>query len=531
MKKEIKFETEARNAVLEGINEISRAVQVTLGAKGKNVIIGNAVPRITKHGVINAPKVTKDGITVAESIEFENPYKAIGASMVKEVAGSTCDETGDGTTTATILFKAIINNGLKHVEAGASPIALREGMNLAATRIVAKMKDMSFPCKTDEEIKSVAIISANNDIALGEKVAEVMIKVGPQGIIDIQNSDTAETTISSTEGMKMDSGYISPYLITDPTNFTSVLENPLIFITDMKIGSLERIIPLMEIARESGRPLFIIGESFEGDVLPGLVSNHLNKKLQSCAIKSPGTGNNKKEILEDLAVLTGGVVFTDEKGLDTHNINIGHLGKCKKIITDQSSTTVIGGEGGEENLEARKSNIRKAIKAAKGDNDKNKLKDRLARLENGVAVIRVGANSDTELSEKKDRIEDSIGATTVAMEEGIVPGGGVALAVAGEFVKANSKDDDVNIGIKIIKEACQAPIRQLAKNCGKDDGVIYNKVIETGLGYNALTDEYEDLVESGVIDPMKVPKVALEKAVSVASQFLTTDVVIVDVKE
>ncbi|HUX56435.1 MAG TPA: chaperonin GroEL [Bacteroidales bacterium] len=518
--REIKFEKEARNLVLEGINEISRAVAVTLGAKGKNVIIGDHTTRITK-----------DGVTVARAINFEDPYKKIGADMIKEVASNTCDATGDGTTTAAILAQAIIYHGLKHVEAGASPISLKRGMDIATKAVVESMQSLSRPCNTKEEIRAVAIISANNDEDLGGKVAEVMSKVGADGVIDIQTSETSETTIDSIEGMKLDSGFISPYLITEPSDFTSRLEKPYLLITDMKITSLEKMIPIMELAKRNSRPLFIIGSEFGGDALTGIVANHVKNNLRMCAIKPPGMGINQKEILEDLAILTGGEVLTDQKGIDIDNINLNLLGSCERIITDKLSAIVVGGDGDKEAVEGRKENIRKSIKAARTEVEKSNIKDRLARMENGVAIIRVGANSETELSEKRDRIEDSVGATTAAMDGGIVPGGGVALALAGYglLVPADA-NDDVRIGMMIIKQACEAPIRQLAKNCGVDSGVVYNKVIETGLGYNALTNKYEDLLATGVIDPLLVPKIALQNAVSVASLFLTTDCIIVDKK-
>lgn len=515
--KEIKFEKEARDLVLEGINEISRAVSVTLGAKGKNVIIGD-----------ESSRVTKDGVSVARAISFEDPYKKIGADLIKEVASNTCDATGDGTTTATILAQSIIQNGLKHVESGVSPIALKKGMELATELVTKEMKKMSLPCKTEEEIKAVAVISANNDEELGSKVAEMMIKVGVQGVIDVQSSGTAETSVSSIEGMKLDSGFVSPYFVTDQSDFTSKLENPLILISDMKILLLEKLIPIMEIAKQKSRPLFIIGAEIGGDALTGIVANHLKQNLRMCAIKPPGHGVNQIQILEDLATLTGGVVLTEQKGIDFANFSMNLLGSCERIITDKGSTIVIGGEGDEEDLKGRIQNIKETLKAAKTDGERNQIKDRIARIENGVAVIKVGANSQSELSEKMDRIEDSIGATTAAMEDGIVAGGGVALAMAGHNISEEHDDPDVKIGIQIIKKACQSPIRQLAKNCGVDDGVVYNKVIENGLGYNALTDKYEDLIKSGVIDPLKVPKVALSNAVSVASLFLTTDAIIVN---
>ena len=502
------------------------AVKVTLGPKGRNVVIEK------KFG---APQITKDGVTVAKEIEFSNAYENIGAQMVKEVASKTGDDAGDGTTTATVLAQSLISVGLKNVAAGANPMDLKRGIDKAVLKVVESIKDQAQNVGDDfKKIEQVARIAANNDSAIGALIAEAMEKVNKEGVITVEAAKGTETYVDVVEGMQFDRGYISPYFITDGEKMAADMDHPYILIHDKKISTMKDLLPILEQSAQTGRPLMIIAEDVDGEALATLVVNRLRGSLKVCAVKAPGFGDRRKEMLEDLAVLTGGVVITEEKGMKLEDTTLEMLGKAEKITVDKEKTTVVAGAGDADAIKTRVNQIKKQIETTTSDYDREKLQERLAKLAGGVAVLYVGASSEVEMKEKKDRVDDALHATRAAVEEGIVPGGGVAyirsIAVLEGLVGEN---DDETTGIEIVKRAIQEPLRQIAFNSGKEGAVIVQKVSEgkADFGYNARTDVYENLYEAGVIDPAKVTRIALENAASIAGMFLTTECVLVDEKE
>ena len=526
MAKEIKFNIEARDLLKKGVDKLADAVKVTLGPKGRNVVIEK------KFG---APQITKDGVTVAKEIEFSNAYENIGAQMVKEVASKTGDDAGDGTTTATVLAQSLISVGLKNVAAGANPMDLKRGIDKAVLKVVESIKDQAQNVGDDfKKIEQVAKIAANNDSAIGALIAEAMEKVNKEGVITVEAAKGTETYVDVVEGMQFDRGYISPYFITDGEKMAADMDHPYILIHDKKISTMKDLLPILEQSAQTGRPLMIIAEDVDGEALATLVVNRLRGSLKVCAVKAPGFGDRRKEMLEDLAVLTGGVVITEEKGMKLEDTTLEMLGKAEKITVDKEKTTVVAGAGDADAIKTRVNQIKKQIETTTSDYDREKLQERLAKLAGGVAVLYVGASSEVEMKEKKDRVDDALHATRAAVEEGIVPGGGVAyirsIAVLEGLVGEN---DDETTGIEIVKRAIQEPLRQIAFNSGKEGAVVVQKVMEgkDDFGYNARTDEYQNLYEAGVIDPAKVTRIALENAASIAGMFLTTECVLVDEKE
>lgn len=526
MAKEIKFEIEARDLLKKGVDKLADAVKVTLGPKGRNVVIEK------KFG---APHITKDGVTVAKEIELSNAYENIGAQMVKEVASKTGDDAGDGTTTATVLAQSLISVGLKNVAAGANPMDLKRGIDKAVAKVVESIQAQAEKVGDDfNKIEQVAKIAANNDSAIGALIAEAMKKVNKEGVITVESSKGTETHVDVVEGMQFDRGYISPYFITDGEKMAADLEHPFILIHDKKISTMRDLLPILEQSAQTGRPLLIVAEDVDGEALATLVVNRLRGSLKVCAVKAPGFGDRRKEMLEDLAILTGGVVITEEKGMKLEDANLEMLGQAEKITVDKEKTTVVAGAGSEDAIKTRVNQIKKQIEVTTSDYDKEKLQERLAKLAGGVAVLYVGAASEVEMKEKKDRVDDALHATRAAVEEGIVPGGGVAyirsIAALEGFTGEN---DDETTGIEIVKRAIQEPMRQIVFNSGKEGAVVVQKVMEGkgDFGYNARTDEYQNLYEAGVIDPAKVTRIALENAASIAGMFLTTECVLVDEKE
>ncbi len=526
MAKEIKFDIEARDLLKKGVDILADSVKVTLGPKGRNVVLDK------KFG---APQVTKDGVTVAKEIELEDPFENMGAQMVKEVASKTADNAGDGTTTASVLAQAIYSVGLKNVTAGANPMDLKRGIDLAVTKVVEKLKEMSETVGDDfKKIEQVASISANNDPAIGELIAEAMKKVKKEGVITVEEAKGIETTVEVVEGMQFDRGYISPYFITDPEKMEAVLENPYILLHDKKISTMKDLLPILEATSQAGRPLLIVAEDVEGEALATLVVNKLRGSLRVAAVKAPGFGDRRKEMLEDIAILTGGTVISEEKGLKLEHATLDMLGQCEKVTIDKENTTIVNGAGDREKIEARVKQIKKQIEVSTSDYDKEKLQERLAKLAGGVAVLYVGAASEVEMKEKKDRVDDALSATRAAIEEGIVPGGGVAYLRASEVLKdLKGENEDQNIGISIVRRALEEPIRTIAENAGVEGSIVVQKVREgkDDFGYNARTDKYENLYEAGVIDPTKVARIALENAASVAGMLLTTECVITEKEE
>ena len=526
MAKEIKFEIEARDLLKSGVDKLANTVKVTLGPKGRNVVIEK------KFG---APQITKDGVTVAKEIDLPNAYENLGAQMVKEVASKTGDDAGDGTTTATVLAQSIIAVGLKNVAAGANPMDLKRGIDKAVSTVVDSIANQAQTIGDDyAKIESVAKISANNDETIGKLIAEAMKKVHKEGVITIEESKGTDTYVDVVEGMQFDRGYISPYFVTDPEKMAAELDNPFILIHDKKISTMKDMLPVLEQTAQTGRPLMIIAEDVDGEALATLVVNRLRGSLKVCAVKAPGFGDRRKEMLEDLAILTGGTVITEEKGMKLEQARLEMLGIAEKITVDKENTTVVNGAGKPEAIKARVGQIKKQIETTTSDYDKEKLQERLAKLSGGVAVIYVGAASEVEMKEKKDRVDDALSATRAAVEEGIVPGGGVAYIRAIEALDAiKGENDDEQTGIEIIKRAIEEPLRQIVENAGKEGAVIVQKIKEGkgDFGYNARTDVYQNLYEAGVIDPAKVTRVALENAASIAGMFLTTEAVIVEEKE
>jgi chaperonin GroEL len=526
MAKEIKFNIDARDRLKSGVDQLANAVKVTLGPKGRNVVLEK------KFG---APLISKDGVTVAKEIELPDAYENLGAQMVKEVASKTGDDAGDGTTTATVLAQSIITVGLKNVAAGANPMDLKRGIDKAVAKVVSNLAEQAQTIGDDyKKIESVAKISANNDETIGALIAEAMQKVHKEGVITIEESKGTDTYVDVVEGMQFDRGYISPYFVTDAEKMAAELENPYILIHDKKISTMKDLLPVLEQTAQAGRPLMIIAEDVDGEALATLVVNRLRGSLKVCAVKAPGFGDRRKEMLEDIAVLSGGSVITEEKGMKLEQTTLDMLGEAEKITVDKENTTIVNGAGASETIAARVSQIKKQIETTTSDYDREKLQERLAKLAGGVAVIYVGAASEVEMKEKKDRVDDALSATRAAVEEGIIPGGGVAyLRAIPALDELKGENDDEQTGIEIIKRAIEEPLRQIVGNAGKEGAVIAQKVREgkDDYGYNARTDKYENLYETGVIDPAKVARVALENAASIAGMLLTTEAVIVEEKE
>jgi len=525
MAKEIKFNIEARDLLKSGVDQLANAVKVTLGPKGRNVIIEK------KFG---APAITKDGVSVAKEIELSEPFANLGAQMVKEVASKTGDDAGDGTTTATVLAQSIISVGLKNVAAGANPMDLKRGIDKAVQAVVANIKSQSKPCNTNEMIENVAKISANNDATIGALIAEAMEKVTTEGVITVEEAKGTETTVETVEGMQFDRGYISPYFITDTEKMLADLESPYILIYDKKVSTMKDLLPVLEQTAQTGKPLLIIAEDVDGEALATLVVNRLRGSLKVAAVKAPGFGDRRKEMLEDIAILTGGVVVSEEKGMKLDGTTLEMLGTAEKVTIDKENTTIVNGAGSHDIIAARVAQIKAQIESTTSDYDKEKLQERLAKLAGGVAVLYVGAASEMEMKEKKDRVDDALSATRAAVEEGIVAGGGVALVRAISALESLVGDnDDEATGIEIIKRAIEEPLRQIVRNAGKEGAVVVNKVREGAgdYGYNARVDKYQQMFEAGIIDPAKVTRVALENAASIAGMFLTTECVLVDEKE
>ncbi|HEU5208771.1 MAG TPA: chaperonin GroEL [Longimicrobiales bacterium] len=524
--KELQFDTDARAALKRGVDQLAQAVKVTLGPKGRNVVIDR------KFG---APTVTKDGVTVAKEVELSDPIENMGAQMVKEVATKTSDLAGDGTTTATVLAQAIFREGLKNVTAGANPMAIKRGIDKAVETVVAELKALSTPTKGKKEIAQVGTISANNDEEIGNLISDAMEKVGKDGVITVEEARGLETTLETVEGMQFDRGYLSPYFVTDPERMEAVLEDAIVLIHDKKISSMKDLLPVLEKVAQMGKPLLIIAEDVEGEALATLVVNKLRGTLRVCAVKAPGFGDRRKAMLQDIAILTGGQVISEEVGFKLENATLNDLGKAKRIVVDKDNTTVVDGAGSADQIKGRIEEIRVAIDKSTSDYDREKLQERLAKLAGGVAVINVGAATETEMKEKKARVEDALHATRAAVEEGIVPGGGVALLrVQPKLDNLKIEDEDEQIGVSIIRRALEEPIRQIAENAGAEGSIIVDKVRNeknANFGYNARTEKYEDLVEAGVIDPTKVTRTALQNAASIASLLLTTECVVVEKPE
>jgi chaperonin GroEL len=523
--KELLFNTDARAKLKKGVDALADAVKVTLGPKGRNVVIDK------KFG---SPTVTKDGVTVAKEVELSDPIENMGAQMVKEVATKTSDLAGDGTTTATVLAQAIFREGLKNVTAGSNPMELKRGIDKAVEALVGALKAMSVPANSTKAITQVGTISANGDAEIGNKIAEAMDKVGKEGVITVEEAKGLETTLETVEGMQFDRGYLSPYFVTDPEAMEVVLESPYILIHDKKISSMKELLPVLEKVAQTGKPLLIIAEDVEGEALATLVVNKLRGTLKVAAVKAPGFGDRRKEMLRDIAILTAGQTVSEEVGFKLENATLNELGQAKRVVIDKDNTTIVDGKGKKDAIQGRVSEIRAAIEKSTSDYDKEKLQERLAKLAGGVAVIHVGAATETEMKEKKARVEDALHATRAAVEEGIVPGGGVAL-IRCQAVLANVKaTGDEKIGVDIIRRAIEEPIRAIAINAGVEGSIVLAKVKESkdkAFGYNAASDEYEDLIKAGVIDPTKVTRTALQNAASIAALMLTTECVVVEKKE
>jgi chaperonin GroEL len=523
--KELHFNVDARAALKRGVDQLAEAVKVTLGPRGRNVVIDK------KFG---APTITKDGVTVAKEIELSDPLENMGAQMVKEVATKTSDIAGDGTTTATVLAQAIFREGLKNVTAGANPMAIKRGIDRAVQAVVDELKKISVPTTGKKEIAQVGAISANNDAEIGNLIAEAFDKVGKDGVITVEEAKGLETNLETVEGMQFDRGYVSPYFVTDPEKMEAVLEDGFILIHDKKVSSMKDLLPVLEKVAQQGKPLLIIAEDVEGEALATLVVNKLRGTLKVCAVKAPGFGDRRKAMLQDIAVLTNGQVISEEVGFKLENAVVTDLGRAKRIVIDKDNTTIIDGSGAEDKIQGRIKEIRVAIDSSTSDYDKEKLQERLAKLSGGVAVINVGAATEAEMKEKKARVEDALHATKAAAEEGIVPGGGVALIRAQRALKGLKLDADEQIGVDIVRRSIEEPIRMIVQNAGGEGSIVVEKVRaskDDAFGYNALTDTYENLVQAGVIDPTKVTRTALQNAASIAGLLLTTEALIVEKKE
>jgi chaperonin GroEL len=526
MSKEIKFNIEARNLLKEGVDQLSDAVRVTLGPKGRNVVLEK------KFG---APQITKDGVTVAKEIELEDAYQNMGAQMVKEVASKTADNAGDGTTTATVLAQSIITVGLKNVAAGANPMDLKRGIDKAVAQVVDSLRSQSQTVGDDlKKIEQVARISANNDEEIGKLIATAMDKVKKEGVITVEEAKGTETKVEVVEGMQFDRGYISAYFVTNADKMEVEMENPYILIHDKKISSMKDLLPVLEETARNGRGLMIIAEDVEGEALATLVVNRLRGSLKVCAVKAPGFGDRRKEMLEDIAILTGGTVISEERGMKLENATMNDLGIADKVTVNKENTTIVNGAGEKDMIQARINQIKQQITTTTSDYDREKLQERLAKLAGGVAVLYIGAASEVEMKEKKDRVDDALHATRAAIEEGIIPGGGVGyIRAIPALEKLKGENDDQNTGIEIVKRAIEEPLRQIVINAGKEGAVVVQKVREgkDDFGYNAQTDKYENLYKTGVIDPAKVARIALENAASIAGMLLTTEAVVVEEKE
>jgi chaperonin GroEL len=523
--KELLFNTDARAKLKRGVDQLAEAVRVTLGPKGRNVVIDK------KFG---SPTVTKDGVTVAKEVELSDPIENMGAQMVKEVATKTSDLAGDGTTTATVLAQAIFREGLKNVTAGANPMELKRGIDRAVEAVVEQLKTLSAPSAGKKEIAQVGTISANNDKEIGNLIAEAMEKVGKDGVITVEEAKGLETTLETVDGMQFDRGYLSPYFVTDPEKMEAVLDDPYILIHDKKISAMKELLPVLEKVAQSGKPMLIIAEDVEGEALATLVVNKLRGTLKVAAVKAPGFGDRRKEMLRDIAVLTSGQVISEELGFKLENATLNDLGRAKRVVVDKDNTTVVDGKGKENDIQGRINEIKAAVEKSTSDYDREKLQERLAKLSGGVAVINVGAATETEMKEKKARVEDALHATRAAVEEGIVPGGGVALIRAQAGLDKIKGTDDEKIGVEIVRRALEEPIRMIAQNAGAEGSIVVGRVKESkekNFGYNAATDAYEDLVKAGVIDPTKVTRTALQNAASIAGLLLTTECVVVEKKE
>ncbi len=522
MSKELLFHENARGSILRGVNALANAVKVTLGPKGRNVVIEKS---------FGAPLITKDGVTVAKEIELENKFENMGAQMVKEVASKTNDDAGDGTTTATVLAQAIYREGAKLVTAGHNPMSLKRGMDKAVEAVVEALKKTAKPIKEKNEIAQVGTISGNNDRVIGDLLAEAMEKVGREGVITIEESKTAETELTVVEGMQFDRGYLSPYFITNSERMEAALEDAYVLVYDKKISSMKDMIGILEAVAKQGKPLVIIAEDVDGEALATLVVNKLRGTLQVCAVKAPGFGDRRKAMLEDIAILTGATVISEDMGNKLETATAQDLGRAKRIVVDKDNTTVIDGAGKKADIASRVKQIKAQIEETTSDYDKEKLKERLAKLAGGVAVIHVGAPTEVEMKEKKARVEDALNATRAAVEEGIVPGGGTALVRASQDLAKLETTDEESHGVKIVKRACEEPIRQISANAGLDGSIVLDRVLSgktNTWGFNALTEEYEDLIKAGVIDPVKVVRSALQNAVSVSSLMLTTETMIAE---
>jgi chaperonin GroEL len=525
MAKQLLFNEEARAALLRGVNIMSHAVKVTLGPKGRNVVIAKSY---------GSPSLTKDGVTVAKEVELKDPAQNMGAQMLKEVAAKTSDIAGDGTTTATVLAQAIFREGLKNVSAGANPMSLKRGIDQAVGAVVEELEHMSKPTKEKNEIAQVATIASNNDKTIGNLIAEAMEKVGKDGVITVEEAKAMETTLEVVEGMQFDRGYLSPYFVTDPVRMECVLEDALVLIYEKKLSVMKDMLPLLEQVARVGKPLLIVAEDLEGEALATLVVNKLRGTLACCAVKAPGFGDRRKATLEDIATLTGGKAITEDLGIKLENLKLDDLGRAKKVIVDKDNTTIVDGAGKTQEIEGRIKQIRSQIEDTTSDYDREKLQERLAKLAGGVALIKVGAATETEMKEKKARVEDALNATRAAVEEGIVPGGGVALLRAAEALDGLKLSGDEGTGVSIVRRALEEPIRQIVENAGLEGSVVVEKVrtmLPVTRGFDAESNEFVDMIKAGIIDPTKVERVALQNAASIASLLLTTEVLITDLSE
>jgi len=527
--KKVIYGEEARARLKSGVDKLANAVKVTLGPRGREVIIEK------KWGT---PVVTKDGVTVAKEIELKDPYENMGAQLVKEVASKTSDVAGDGTTTATVLAQAIFNEGLRAIASGANPMDLKRGIDRAVEVVVDEIKKLSIPVSGRKEIEQVATISANNDTNIGKIIADAMEAVGKDGVITVEESKSAETTLETVQGMQFDRGYLSPYFVTNPDKMEAVLEDPFILIYEKKISNVKDLLPILENVVRAGKPLLVIAEDVEAEALATLVVNHIKGVIRACAVKAPGFGQRRKDYLQDIAILTGGTAITEELGIKLESVTLDMLGRADKVIVDKDNTTIVGGKGSKEAIQARIEQIKKQILETTSDYDREKLQERLAKLSGGVAIIRVGAATEAELKEKKARVEDAVHATKAAVEEGIVPGGGVALVRASEALDDLKVDNpDQQLGIDIIKKACRTPVRQIASNAGFEGYVVLEKVLQLGKekgknwGFDASSGEYKDMVETGIIDPTKVVRVAIQNAASVAGTMLTAEALVAEIPE